>query len=51
MKVKELKSILEDYDDEAEVIGVDWSNGQTFDITVGSDDEDEGTKFCSIAFD
>ena len=51
MTVKDLKNILNDYDDNAEVIGVNWSNGNTFDITVGGDDEDEGSDFCRIGFD
>ena len=51
MTVKDLKNILNDYDDNAEVIGVDWSNGNTFDITVGGDDEDESSDFCRIGFD
>lgn len=51
MNVQGLKDILKGYDDEAEVIGVNWSNGETFDITVGSDDEDEITKFCRIGFE
>ena len=51
MFVKELKKILEEYDDDAEVIGVDWSNGNTFDINVGGDDDDEGSKYCRIGFD
>lgn len=51
MFVKELKKILESYDDDAEVIGVDWSNGNTFDINVGGDDDDEGSKYCRIGFD
>ena len=51
MKVKDLKQLLDDYDDDAEVIGVKWSNGATFDIAVGSDDEDEGSDFCSIGFE
>ncbi len=51
MKVIELKNALEDYNDDAEVIGVDWSNGQTFDVTIGSDDEDEGEKYCRLGFE
>lgn len=49
MRVKDLKSILEkEYDDNAEVIIVDWSTGHTYEASVGSDDEDEGTKYCRI---
>ena len=48
MTVKDLKEELAQYDDNAEIIAIDWSNGRTFDITVGSDDEDEGTAFCRI---
>jgi hypothetical protein len=51
MKVKDLKSILESYDDNAEVLVVDWSNGQTFSPSVGGDDDDEGTEFCRIGID
>ena len=51
MTVIDLKKELENYDDNAEVIGVDWSNGQTFDVTIGSDDEDEGEKYCRLSFE
>lgn len=51
MKVKDLKSILESYDDNAEVLVVDWSTGRTFSPTVGGDDDDEGTEFCRIGID
>lgn len=51
MKVKDLKSILESYDDNAEVLVVDWSTGRTFSLTVGGDDDDEGTEFCRIGID
>ena len=48
MTVKQLKEALEDYDDESEVVIVDWSNGKEFEPTVGSDDEDEYTNYCRI---
>ena len=48
MTVKQLKEALEDYDDEAEVVVVDWANGEEFEPTVGSDDEDEYTDYCRI---
>ena len=48
MTVKELKELLKDYDDNAEVIGVDWSNGEEFDVNIGSDDDDEYSKYCRI---
>ena len=51
MTVKDLKIILDSYDDNAEVVVVNWSNGETSDITVGGDDEDEGSRFCRIGFD
>lgn len=51
MTVKQLKKVLEDYDDNAEVIGVDWSNGKEYEITVGSDDEDEGIDYCRIGIE
>lgn len=51
MKVEDLKSILDEYNDNAEVIIVDWSNGRTFDFSVGSDDNDEYTEFCRIGID
>ena len=50
MKVNEFKKLLEGYNDDAEVIGVDYTNGNEFDVTVGSDDEDEGDKYCIISF-
>ncbi len=48
MKVKDLKEELASYDDNAEVIVVDFSNGRSYEPTVGSDDEDEGTEYCRI---
>ena len=48
MTVKELKEALNHYEDNAEVVVTDWSNGDTYNVTVGSDDEDEGTKYCRI---
>lgn len=48
MKVAELKNILGEYDDNAEVIVINWSNGNTFVPTIGSDDDDEGTDYCRI---
>ena len=48
MTVKQLKEALEDYDDESEVVIVDCSNGEEFEPTVGSDDEDEYTTSCRI---
>ena len=51
MTVKGLKELLENYDDNAKVIGVDWSNGEEFDVCVGGDDKDEGSEYCRISFD
>ena len=51
MTVKDLKTMLDDYEDNAEVIGVSWSDGKTFEITVGGDDEDEGSRLCRIGFE
>lgn len=48
MTVGELAEKLSEYDDEAEVVIVDWSNGRTFDLSVGGDDEDEGSLYCRI---
>ena len=48
MTVKDLKSILEDYDDNAEVVVVDWSSGKEYFPTIGCDDSDEGTAYCRI---
>ena len=50
MKVKDLKKELANYDDNAEVIIVDWSNGNTYEPTIGGDDEDEGSEYCRIGF-
>lgn len=46
-----LKKILEDYDDNAGVIIVDWTNGQEYEPTVGGDDEDEGSDYCRIGIE
>lgn len=48
MTVKELKTVLDNYDDDAQVVVVDWSNGRTYSPTIGGDDADEGTKYCRI---
>lgn len=48
MTVSELKEALENYDDNAKVVVVDWLNGRTFEPAVGGDDEDEGTAYCRI---
>ena len=48
MKVKDLLADLESYDANAEVVVVNWSNGATFEPTIGSDDEDEGSAYCRI---
>lgn len=42
MKVKDLIELLKDEDQESNVYGVDWSNGTTYGISVGKDDEDMG---------
>jgi hypothetical protein len=48
MTVKDLKEELMNYNDDAEVIVVDFSNGRVYDPTIGSDDENEGTEYCRI---
>ena len=40
MKVKELISLLQEENPESNVYGVDWSNGITYGISIGKDDED-----------
>ena len=50
MTVKELKEQLKAYDDNAEVVVVDWSNGREFTPSIGGDDEDEYTEKCRIGF-
>ena len=51
MKVKDLKKALEAYNDNAEVVIVDWSTGAEYDATIGSDDDDEFSKYCRIGID
>lgn len=52
MTVKTLKNILESYNDDAEVVVVDWSNGRTYENpSVGGDDPDEGDVYCRIGLD
>ena len=51
MTVKELKEELVFYSDDAEVVIIDWSNGREYEMTIGSDDEDEGTRFCRIGIE
>ena len=49
MIVRDLKEILKNYNDDAEVVVVDFSNGETREAFVGSDDEDEGEQYCRIS--
>lgn len=51
MTVKELKRILDGYNEDAIVIGVDWTNGDEFNVGIDSDDEDEFTKYCRISLE
>lgn len=46
--VKDLMEMLKDYNPDAKVVICDWSNGRTYEPTIGSDDEDEGTEYCRI---
>lgn len=48
--VKEFKEQLEAYNEDAEVVVVDWANGTEYDPTIGGDDEDEFTEKCRIGF-
>ena len=48
MTVRDLKEALNDYDDNAEVVVVDWATGNTFEPTIGGDDDDEGRAYCRI---
>lgn len=48
MKVRELKEELAAYDENAEVVLVDWATGRQFTPTIGSDDENEGSEYCRI---
>ena len=50
MTVKELKEMLCDYNDDAKVIGVDWSNGFTYNVFVGNDEDDDDNT-CYISFE
>ena len=50
MTVKQLKEMLKEYNDNAEVLVVNWTNGNEYEPTVGSDDEDEYTEKCRIGF-
>ena len=45
MTVKELKEIINDYNEEAKVIIVDWSTGREYNFSIVGDDEDEGEKY------
>ena len=50
MTVRELKNALNEYNDNAEVIIVNWTSGWSFDPSIGSDDENEGETYCRIGF-
>ena len=51
MTVKDLREELEQYDDTAEVVIVDWSNGREYDLSIGSDEQDEFTEYCRIGLE
>ena len=51
MTVAELKEALKSYDDNAEVIGVDWSTGEELELTIGSNDDDEFTRYCRVSIE
>ena len=46
MTVNELKK----YNDDAQILIVDWTTGAEFEPTIGSDDLDEGNFYCRIGF-
>lgn len=48
MTVKDLKAFLKEYNNNAKVIIVDWSDGTEYEPSIGSDDENEYTEFCRI---
>lgn len=52
MTVKELKSMLEQYDENAEVVLLGRINGCKieFEPEVGSDEPGEGSDYCRICF-
>ena len=51
MTVADLKHMLNEYPDDAEIRVVDFTNGRTYDLSVGSDDEDEGETACTFSFE
>ena len=51
MTVAELKEALKEYDDTAEVVGVNWSTGEEMELSIGSDDDDEFTRYCRIGIE
>ena len=51
MTVIELKTTLDDYDDNAEIVVVDFTNGRKYDLFIGSDDDGEGTETCTFSFE
>ena len=40
MKVKDLMALLKEEDPEADVYGIDWEDGVTYEVYVGHDDDD-----------
>ena len=51
MTVKDLMTELKNYNPNAKVVIADFSRGETYEPTIGSDDEDEGEAFCRIGID
>lgn len=50
MIVKELKDILSNFDDDTEVVGIDWQSGEIHAVSVNHDDIAE-TEKCCISFE
>lgn len=50
MTVKDLRKELEQYDDTAEVVIVNWCTGSEYEPTVGGDDPDEFIEYCRIGW-
>ena len=50
MTVKDLRTELDKYDDDAKVIIIDWITRDKMEPFIGSDDENEGTEYCRIGY-
>ena len=48
MKVKDLIALLKEEDPEADVYGIDWEDGVTYEVYVGHDDDSNNNVYIEL---